>query len=226
MYTETTRTMRERSPGHPPRFSHSFWTLMTLISSSSDVCLTFTETIRSVKDREPRMATSTLTQLLSSEIFVQVQCCFKSTETIRAIMDGEPRTATATSTFAQLLTSDGTHHNAVYLLFPSRLKQLPVPNNPMVSVDVKHHVYLLKQVIYQYNLNCCLKTKELRNRTPPSLLFFRVLKIRVREPESLVRRPDNKGFENPFERQWTLFNPLLCASRCPGFHKRLWLHTY
>ena len=61
-------------------------------------CFTSTETIRTIRDGEPRTATSTFTQLLSSEI---VQCCFTSTETIKTIRDGEPRTAT--STFTQLL---------------------------------------------------------------------------------------------------------------------------
>ena len=51
-------------------------------------------------DGEPRTATSTFTQLLSSD---QVQCCFTSTETVRTIRDGEPRTFT--STFAQFLSS-------------------------------------------------------------------------------------------------------------------------
>ena len=59
--------------------------------------------LRTIRDGEPRKATSTFTQLLSSE--VQVHCCFKSTETIlRTIWDGEPRTAT--STFTQLLSSE------------------------------------------------------------------------------------------------------------------------
>ena len=57
---------------------------------------TSTETIRSIRDGEPRTATSNFTQLLSSVL----QCSFTSTETIRSIRDGEPRTAT--STFTQL----------------------------------------------------------------------------------------------------------------------------
>ena len=61
------------------------------------------ETIRTIRDREPRTSTSTFTQLLSS---VSVQCCFTSTETIRTFRDGEPRTVT--STFTQLLSSEGT----------------------------------------------------------------------------------------------------------------------
>ena len=55
-------------------------------------CRTSTETVRTLRDGEPRTATSTFTQLLSSAD-VQVQCCFTSTETKRTIRDGEPRTA-------------------------------------------------------------------------------------------------------------------------------------
>ena len=58
-----------------------------------------TETIRLIRDGEPRTATSTFTQLLSSD----VQCRFTSTETIRLIRDGEP--GMAISTFTQLLNS-------------------------------------------------------------------------------------------------------------------------
>ena len=66
---------------------------------------TSTETISTVRDGEPRTATSTFTQPLSYENEqVQVQCFFMSKETIRTIRDGEPRTAT--STFPQLLSSD------------------------------------------------------------------------------------------------------------------------
>ena len=74
--------------------------------SSAQCSLTSTETIRTVRDAEPRTATSTFIQLPSSEI---VQRCFTSTDTtenlrtIRTIRDGEPRTAT--STFTQLLSS-------------------------------------------------------------------------------------------------------------------------
>ena len=70
--------------------------------SSVQRSLTSTETIRTVRDREFRMASSTFTQLLSSET---VQCGFTSTETLRTIRDGEPRTATSTFTI-QLLGSE------------------------------------------------------------------------------------------------------------------------
>ena len=68
-------------------------------------CFTFTETIGTSKDGEPRTATSTFTQLLLSDLEkAKVQCCFTSIETVRSMRDGEPRTAT--STFTQLLSSE------------------------------------------------------------------------------------------------------------------------
>ena len=69
---------------------------------SVQCCFTSTETIRLVRDGEPRTATSTVTRLLSFDVWCSVQCCFTSTETIRLIRDGEPRTAT--STFTRLLS--------------------------------------------------------------------------------------------------------------------------
>ena len=66
-------------------------------------CFTSTEIIRTIRDGEPRAASSTFTQLLSFELLL-VQCCFTSTEAIKTIRDGEPRTAT--STFTQLLSSE------------------------------------------------------------------------------------------------------------------------
>ena len=53
---------------------------------------------------EPRTATPTFTQFLSSALRIQVQCCFTCTETIRTIRDGEP--STSTSTFTQLLSCE------------------------------------------------------------------------------------------------------------------------
>ena len=58
------------------------------------------------------MATSTFTQLLSSEWKSSVQCCFTSTETVRTIRDGEPRTST--STFTQFLSSEKTARATVF----------------------------------------------------------------------------------------------------------------
>ena len=58
-------------------------------------CFTSTETIRAVRDEEPKTATSTFTQLLSSDKQgFSFQYCFTSTETIRLIRNEEP-----TSTF-------------------------------------------------------------------------------------------------------------------------------
>ena len=57
------RLIRDGSPGRPPPLSHSSWVL----SSSLQCCFTSTETVRTVRDGEPRTATSTFTQLLSSE---------------------------------------------------------------------------------------------------------------------------------------------------------------
>ena len=47
-------------------------------------CFTSTETVRTVRDGEPRTPTLIFTQLLT------VQCCFTSTQTVRTVMDGEP----------------------------------------------------------------------------------------------------------------------------------------
>ena len=66
-------------------------------------CFTSTETIRTVRDGEPRTVSSTFTQPRSSVLTCSVQCCFTSTETIRTIRDQETRTST--STFTQLLSS-------------------------------------------------------------------------------------------------------------------------
>ena len=62
--------------------------------------ITSTETIKTIRYRVPRTATSTFTQLLSSEL---LQRYFTSTETVRTTRAGEPMTAT--STFTQLWAS-------------------------------------------------------------------------------------------------------------------------
>ena len=51
------------NPGWPPRLPYSSWTLRARVQC----CFTTTETIRPVRDGEPRTATSTFTQLLNSE---------------------------------------------------------------------------------------------------------------------------------------------------------------
>ena len=53
-------------------------------------CFTSTETVRTIKDREPRTSTSTVTLLLISDSTAFFKCCFTSTETVRIIRDGEP----------------------------------------------------------------------------------------------------------------------------------------
>ena len=70
-----------RSPRRPPRLSHSSWALN--FWATIQCCSTSIETVRTIRDREPRTSTSNFTQLLSSVIHVQVQCCFTSTETVR-----------------------------------------------------------------------------------------------------------------------------------------------
>ena len=109
------------SRGQPPRLTFS-----QLLSSHTDIhrylllasvalayqnclfqcCLTSTETIRFIKDGEPRMAASTFSQLLSSHTDMRrylllasvalayqnclFQCCLTSTETIRQLGTGSP----------------------------------------------------------------------------------------------------------------------------------------
>ena len=51
------------SPGRPPRLSHSSWPLTGLVQCYS----TSTETARTIRDWKPRTATSTFTQLLTSD---------------------------------------------------------------------------------------------------------------------------------------------------------------
>ena len=74
------------------------------IEKKKNCCFTSTETLtlRTIKNREPKMATSTFTQLLSY-VWMPVQCCFTSTETTGTVRDREPRTATLS--FTQLLSS-------------------------------------------------------------------------------------------------------------------------
>ena len=72
---------------------------------SVQCCLTSTETVRTIRDREPRTSTLTFTQLLSSDNNAcSGQCCLTSIQTIGTIRDWEP--GTAISTFTQLLSSD------------------------------------------------------------------------------------------------------------------------
>ena len=71
-------------------------------------------------DREPRTATSTFTQLLSSENrSTFVPCCFTSTEALRTVRDGEPRTTTFS--FAQLLSSEKGGRSVSWFIWGSGL---------------------------------------------------------------------------------------------------------
>ena len=93
--------------------------------------VTSTETIRTIRDGEPRTATSTFTQLLSSAFgLVQVQCCVTSTETIRNIMDRKPRTAT--STFTQLLSSGVCLFCSSFIIIPA-VFPAPRTDGPQVA---------------------------------------------------------------------------------------------
>ena len=63
------------SPGRPPRLSHSCWALTVCVHVQ--FYFTSTETVRTIRDGEPRTATSTFTQLLSSPLFTQHTLTFK-----------------------------------------------------------------------------------------------------------------------------------------------------
>ena len=57
------RLLGTGNPGRPPRLSHSSSALSRL---QMQYCFTSTETMETIRDGEPRTATSTFTQLLSS----------------------------------------------------------------------------------------------------------------------------------------------------------------
>ena len=82
------RTVRDGSPGRPPRLSYSS---RALFDQFNQCCFTSTETIRTARDREPRTATSTFTQLLSSENYegsygrLYTSYCYKSTKHCRCL---------------------------------------------------------------------------------------------------------------------------------------------
>ena len=85
-----------RGPGPPPRRSHSSEWLWLV-----QCCCTSSETVRTIRDGEPRTSTSTFTQLwvtLASSVLLYVHKDHKANK------DREPRTAT--STFTQLLRSE------------------------------------------------------------------------------------------------------------------------
>ena len=76
-----------------------FKSIRSICTSWVQCCFKSTETLRTTRDREPRTATSTFTQLLSSECSSSKLLYF---QTIMTVRDREPRTATLT--FTQLLT--------------------------------------------------------------------------------------------------------------------------
>ena len=95
------------NPSRTIASSNCSWVTLSLYQRCSVLycCFTSTETVRTIRNGEPRTATLTFTELLSSDVStvsVRVQCCLTSTETVRTIRDGEPRTAT--STFTRLLS--------------------------------------------------------------------------------------------------------------------------
>ena len=60
------------------------WRIVVFLCKTVQCCFTSTETLRTIRDGEPRTATSTFTQLLSSDRSL-AQFCFPSTEIIRLI---------------------------------------------------------------------------------------------------------------------------------------------
>ena len=79
--TETVGTMK--SPGRPPRLSPAPELSAVTVLSSSSVLLFVHRDPQTIRDwEEPRTATSTFTQLLSS-VWIRVQCCLTPTETVR-----------------------------------------------------------------------------------------------------------------------------------------------
>ena len=106
-------------------------------------------------DGEPRTATSTFTQLLSSEYRRSFfKCCFVSTETILRtinVRDGELRTAT--STFTQPLSSDSS-----VLLYVHRNRRLIRDGSPGWPPRLSHSSWALNVV----SLPFCSTSTEAR----------------------------------------------------------------
>ena len=73
-------------------------------SNSSSVLLWSREITRNITDEEPRTATSTFTQLLSSECVCSSSVLLDVHRDHKTVWDREPRTATLT--FTQLLSSE------------------------------------------------------------------------------------------------------------------------
>ena len=83
-----------------------------------------TETVGTIGDGEPKMSTSTFTQLLNFDgAVLLLKVCFTSTEAVRTIGDGEPRTSTWA--FTQLLSSNPPPECPAGLLVLSHLTLCP-----------------------------------------------------------------------------------------------------
>ena len=129
-------------------------------------CFTSTETVRTIRDGEPRTTTSTFTQFLGSENsqFI-VPCCFTSTETVRAIWDREPRTSTSTTTpelKARCLPDYRIHSNAL-LKFPADLSPIRVSsfaNSPVCSLNKSDRRPLSSDDRLHFSLKCCFTSTE------------------------------------------------------------------
>ena len=130
------------SPGRPPRLSHSS---CALNNSSSQCCFTSTETVRTIRDGEPRTATSTFTQLLSS-VSVFVSALLYVHRNHQALL-GTPRTAT--STFTQPLSSDYVTRQILFTYIFAHAQWSGVRDLPEVRVNVSAGL-LAKHVLYLF----------------------------------------------------------------------------
>ena len=101
-----------------------------IIGVQVQCCFTSTETVRTVRDGEPKAATSISTQFLSSER-PRVHSCFTSTETVRTVRDGEPKAATSISTPVPELCAGRKKHTPSYVL----LSALSVTAFPTETTD-------------------------------------------------------------------------------------------
>ena len=99
MHSAEIRVLADLNEKH---FIQNTYVVAVTNTISFQCCFTSTETVRPIRNGEPRMATSTFTQLLRSEANTNsFQFSFQSAATTRLIRDEEPRTAT--STLTQLL---------------------------------------------------------------------------------------------------------------------------
>ena len=111
------------------------------------------------RDGEPRTATATFTQLLSSDSERKnVQCCCTSTEAIGTIRDGEPRTATSTVTL--LLSTEGDGEGGKFnVVLPQRPQGLLGTGNPGRPPRLTF-TQLLSSVLENFQVQCCFTSTE------------------------------------------------------------------